>query len=542
MNPPESDSGPAQAARHGAEDAAVWAVAGLGARPGEEWASHLIERAGQAEAAAAIARERLVEAATSGDLLRQIAERWGNTAPAQFGGRLFEFQQRTTFNMNAISHEPAFRAQVTEFEGIHPDPHAAADINLFDAFGNLIGGAQAKAVDSTYMRVHELASDRYQGLQLVVPADHVESAQDLLARRLDAANPEFLKHDAYLSVHDRLSGVISVQGVASDPISSQDLADWTRDPQGALQGMIDRERAAAYSHLDDVKETMGRLPLADAVQIGGAALAGGLAGAGVSIILGSVVNAAKVRTGELDPMAAAITAVSSASSALARGSFVGGLGQALNVLADHATLGDSFAGGDISFACGRAVWEIGAIGALLAKGEIQGPEAAERAAKSLMRIAFTFGGATVGQALVPIPIVGALIGGTVGSICAAVTLQGLAMARAGWRELQFEDEDLRRLETEVEAAIIVLTAEVDWLEQYCAERDIAYKDVVLPSLRMLSDSILAGDFAAALPAAATIIRGYGSEPVFTTMAEFERWMHEQDSALILDPNPRSNRA
>ena len=46
-----------------------------------------------------------------------------------------------------------------------------------------------------------------------------------------------------------------------------------------------------------------------------------------------------------------------------------------------------------------------------------------------------------------------------GSVCAAVTIQGLVAARAAFTDLQLSHEAMSRLEAEIEAAVIVLDAE-----------------------------------------------------------------------------------
>ena len=131
-------------------------------------------------------------------------------------------------------------------------------------------------------------------------------------------------------------------------------------------------------------------------------------------------------SGEMSPTAAAVAAVTASTGALARGAFVGGAGQGVRLLANAGALPDALGGGSVAYVAARATWELGVIGVELAKGEIDAGEAAARSSQSMLAVGYGFGGMIVGQALIPIPVVGALVGGAVGAIFAGVTIQGLA--------------------------------------------------------------------------------------------------------------------
>lgn len=533
---PEPDR-PSDVARKGAGDTATWVAASVGASPGEAWADELSHRAAEAAAAGAAAADGLRSLQDSQGLLDQVTSRWANIGQGQFAGYLQEFHHSATFNASAAEAGSAARSIITGFEGLQPNPASPADLLIVDRAGHVLSEVQSKSVGSVSERVMQLASEKYEGMQLLVPSDHVGATQDFIDRRIDMANPDFLKHHAYEDVHGRLTEAVTWNDIHSSPMSSAELQQAAASPHSYFQSVLDDQRARMQEHLDAARDATNQLPLAELSQVVGASAAGGLTAAGFTILMSGVRSAAQVRAGEVSASAASVTAVSQASGAFIRGAIISGGAQALRIAADNGLAIDALANGTLAFAVARATWDIGAIGIRLAQGEIEPDEAAGQMGVSLLRIGCTYSCMVVGQALIPVPVVGALIGGTVGAVCAATIVQGMAMARAMADELHLAKEELARIEAEVEAAVVVLNAEIEWLQEFTRQQDIAFREVLLPNIQYMSMAITGGAFADALPAITEIIVAFGQRPVFTTMGEFERWMDDPDTRLVLRTNP-----
>lgn len=525
------------AAAQGFEDATVWQAAELGGLPAQLWAAELAARAAESDAAATRALAGLEELTSSRVLLDQIQSRWGGTDQAQFAGRIFEYQQRTSFNVSAAELGKSLRALVTEFEGAHPDPHDAADIRVVDAGGHTLSEYQAKVVANEAARVHQLAAARYEGLGLVAPTDHVTSARDLIERRTSGANPNFLAHDAYQSVNDRLGDTVTYGGASSAPISSEQTQAAAKNPDAYFRQRVEEQQAKVDHHVAASQEAQSAIPVAEFFQVAGAAGAGALTGFAVSALFKGVSTTARVRAGEMSATDAALTTVSEASSAAERGAFVGGAGKILELGASHGVVPAGLGSGALPYAVARATWEVGAIGVQLARGDIDSREAASRTAMSTLRIAFTYGGSVVGQTLIPVPIVGAVIGGTVGSICAAATFQGLALARSMKDELELTRAQLAILDAEIRAAVIVLDAERQWIELSTASWENGYRSVIVPAIERINEAVKLAEFINVVPAAAEIMAKYGGAPLFTTLEEFDVWMLDSQTELVLRTNP-----
>ena len=530
-------SAPGLAGASGVEQAANILASEAGAHPGESWSDRLTERVASSEAAADAVRLRLGALQESENLLEKIQERWGRTDNASFAGRIFEYHHGTTFNMSAAEHGESYRAIVTEFEGAHPNPHDAADLRVVSPTGTSYAEVQAKVIAGTARRIHELDAERYERLRLAVPSDHLSPTQATLQARIDQANPDFLKHQSYDSILARLDDRIAWDGTASAPITSEQVRAAAGDPEAYFRSLKADEQRTLDGHLDAAAAAAQQIPLSAMLEVVGAAGAGGLTSFTASMMFSAVGNSARMISGEMSPTAAAVAAVTASTGALVRGAFVGGAGQGARLLADAGVLPDVLGGGSVAYVAARATWELGVIGVQLAKGEIDAGEAAARSSQSMLRIGYSYGGMIVGQALIPIPVVGALVGGAVGAICAGITIQGLAAARVRARNLRSTAPRSPGSNYEIEATAIVLDAETQWLRETSKHWNIAFRTQILPIVEQMDSAVTTGDFINAVPKAAQLLEFYGQAPLFRTMLEFDHWMNDSDKVLVLNPNP-----
>ena len=69
-----------------------------------------------------------------------------------------------------------------------------------------------------------------------------------------------------------------------------------------------------------------------------------------------------------------------------------------------------------------------------------------------------------------------------------------------------------------------------------AERNAYVANVVMPQLDEARRALLLEDEDEVLGRFSDIVATFGGEPLFTTVAEFDAWMADQDSVLVLDGN------
>lgn len=522
-------------------DVAQWATASAVAEQIQALGDGFSDAAKQSASEAALQARRLLEVQNAGETLAQVVNRWGGTGAEQFTGRIFEWQQAATFNVNAVDAGGALRAMVTEFPdvpGVSSSPHSPIDLGVVDGNGDWIVSAQAKVLGGAAQRLHQLAQDKYQDLALLVPSDHKDATEALIDGRTSGASPGFLKAEAYESVRGRLTDRLTAGGVSSESISSEELKRVAQDPQRHLREWQQREGALRTEALDDQAREEQLAQWMTVASVAGAACAAGATAAATTAFVRSVSQIAAVRSGDLTPTAAAMSAASDAAAAFGRGALVGGGGQTIALVGQQMGLPDALGGGTLPFAIARAGLSLGEISVAYARGQISGQEAAQKSAESVSRISVAWAGSLVGQVLIPIPIVGAVIGGTVGSLSCALAAQGIAAVSGEIRDAALAEEALAAVQVEVAAAMIVMDEQLRMIDALARDWDIAFSAVVLPRLDKLAQVVPEGDTVQALGAISELVVTYNGAPLFTTVEEFDAWMRT-DETLVLKTRPQA---
>ncbi|MFM2438948.1 MAG: hypothetical protein RLZ55_1773 [Actinomycetota bacterium] len=96
---------------------------------------------------------------------------------------------------------------------------------------------------------------------------------------------------------------------------------------------------------------------------------------------------------------------------------------------------------------------------------------------------------------------------------------------------------LVELQVQVAAALIVIKEQNRWPRDIAQQHDIAFSDVILPTLDRLDAAVAIADVDADLAAASDLIVAHSGKPPFTTRAECHAWMTDPDVWLSRNPNP-----
>ncbi|MGW2955727.1 hypothetical protein, partial [Streptomyces eurythermus] len=259
---------------------------------------------------------------------------------------------------------------------------------------------------------------------------------------------------------------------------------------------------------------------------------GGLVGG----VTSAATQAARVRAGETSAACAAFTASAAAARAAAGSGMLTALGSLVRSAARAGRLPAVFGGGDLPFATARAAYTVAEAGLDLARGRIDTGEFAALSCEATLTTALTWACGAVAQTVVPVPVVGALLGGLVGQAAAALVVQGLQAALVAARADGAEDAATDLLERELRTASVtsgLLGSATGHLDDRRVTHAAA---VILPRLSRVQEELATSDPAGALPALAEPTGTVGGRPVFATQAEFDRWMADEDTVLRLDPN------
>jgi hypothetical protein len=183
-----------------------------------------------------------------------------------------------------------------------------------------------------------------------------------------------------------------------------------------------------------------------------------------------------------------------------------------------------------------AVWGVADAGLDPARGRIDAGEFAARSCAATTRASLVWAGGVVGQTVIPVPVVGALVGGVVGQAAAALVAQGLQLAIVAARADRADLDLLAVLEAEAMTTAATAAVLREATRALGEEQGTYVTRVVLPELAHVHAILGSPDPAGAVGELATATRTHGSQPIFTTIDEFDRWMADHDAPLTLDPN------
>ena len=269
---------------------------------------------------------------------------------------------------------------------------------------------QSKYFKTADRTAAQLWNPDYNDVAKVVPADQATGVVDAnrVKATVEAASRPHVAEAAQHSV-ENVSDRVTVDGVESRPLGRADSQRLARD---AAEG------GAPFADADFLS----------AGEIGSRAVQAGAVGAGIGIALGAAPDLLRaVRLwkdgaglGDEELREALSSAGERGLKAGGWASLQAGMGSVLVDLAATGRLGDLLGGaspgavGAISVTLVRAI----KLGLQWSEGTIDGVRFAQGVGEAAVVSAASVGGAALGQALIPIPVIGALIGSTVGGLLA----------------------------------------------------------------------------------------------------------------------------
>ncbi|ADP79548.1 hypothetical protein [Pseudofrankia inefficax] len=454
----------------------------------------------------------VVETLNGRDTVVRLAQRYANLGNPQRAGHLFEVMHTVGFNRHAARAGATVRAQVLEWTqgGSQNGP---ADIRLVDG-GRTIAEIQAKLVGRVPGAAREISRPSYRGMGRLVAADRLDDVNNLLDRRL-TMHPQGVFFDDYLDARARTSSQLAHESVRGDPIGYQQAQVAASDPIGWANHQV----ASAVAR--------------DVVAASAAAAA---AGAVVGALVSAVGETARVRAGETSAGAAIITAAGAAARGAARSGTVGAISASVRTAAATGVLPTALGGGTVPAAMADAVWVVADAGLQLAKGHIDPGEFAARGAAGTIRAGMVWAGGLVGQTVLPVPVLGALVGGVVAQATAALVLQGLQLAIVAARADGTDHDHLALLEAETVTTAATAALIGRATKALGEDQHTQLALAALPALAHIQATLASPDPGKAITELATVTCRHASQPTFTTADEFDLWMINDNTGLVLNPN------
>lgn len=463
-------------------------------------------------------REQIAYLLTQPDLVSRMQERFSAKAVPVQHGHYFEWLHELSFNYNAIGQGDPHRLRITEWLGRPRDP---ADLELVDASEKVVRSVQAKVIAENTKRLSSqsgLANSNYEGMDLLVPADHLTETVDFLDRRL--AMPRGIHHDRYEDVQARITDVVNAGEISSDPVTTGMLSGVAADPNGYLARLA---RDTQFQHL-----------VASAVLTGGSQALIGIATDGACHRLeagtfhGFEWTDAAVRAVRTGVATAAVAAIGSGLESAAQVAVAGGTDSRFTSWIAEEQLAPVLV---------QASVDVSVIVHGFATGRLTAEEAAVAAAESMTQTAAVWVGSTIGRKLIPVPVLGAMVGGIAGQFAATVLIQGVRLAVVGRDTSADHHPAYDDVLAATEKLVGACDAERAELHRLAAEHRIAFTEHVLPTLDRLAGGSAAEDPDATLGELADLVAHYAGSPLFATLDEFNAFMADSQATLVLRTAP-----
>ncbi len=474
----------------GGADAAAWAISDLATR----------------RAAAAV-----VTSLDSQREVRQLAQRWAAIGIPQRAGHLFEVMHAATFNRNAVLRAATVRAHVQAWTD---GGSATGKIDIMLRDGTTVRDVQAKLIADPVRAARAVAAPDYAGMQRLVPTDRVEAINTVLDKAL-TRSPDGVYFADYAGARTDLTDVLHLGGIHSDPVTLDQAHKAARNP-------------IRWANLRVARAT-GR-------QLATGAAAGAATGALFAGLTTAAAEAARARAGETSAGAAVITVTGALARNAVRSGAVGALAQAIQIAATTGVLPAALGSGTIGAALADAVTTIATAGIDYARGSIDAPELAARSASATTRTSLVWAGGLAGQTVIPVPVLGALLGGIAGQAAAVLVAQGFQLALSATRGTHTDPDRLAVLEAEAITTIATAAALRALTHQLATDHNAAFTGNHLPQLASLTAALGSHQPSADVDDLTTLTTDFAANPSFCTVDEFDRWMADRTAPLALDPN------
>ena len=308
-------------------------------------------------------------------------------------------------------------------------------------------------------------------MQRLVPSDHEHDVRELLGKAL-GRSPENIRTSRYLDVDENLAGELHHDGITSGGTKANEAYNAGRDPTGWL-----RDQAAHAM----VNETLK------------AAAVGAAGGAVFGAAAHSLQLAIKARHTDIGISESIVEVTAAATKAGVRSGVTSGLATVVEIGARNTKIISPLAKTTAPIAIANTVLEVGEAAYQYATGVIDREQLVDRCAGVAMRNTGAWAFGIVGQTVVPIPVVGALVGSTAGYVTSAIVIEGFKLARVAAAEADAAEARLRELDTQAVAAVMTMEEYRLTLEALIDQEAQDYRDVLVPLMDGLEKDLTVGD-------------------------------------------------
>lgn len=453
--------------------------------------------------------DRAMAIAEQSDRLSDLSSQLQNVGKGQAQGNLFEQIEVIKFNQDALQKDSSLFAETTASLGM---PTAPADIIISDGQKQL-REIQAKSYQTAESSANALSSPKYKGMGKLLPTDQKDAANEYLDKRISTNT---IRKDDLQDTKNNLQGELNHDDISSSG-TTRDEAIAATDTSNAQRMAVQYKAKAALTDMHKSGLKGGQA---------GAAIAGGITAISGTVDLikgeadaGEVITSTAISAGKGFATGYAVTALSKGithtSSAL--------LGQAAAKSLLKSNAATAIAAGVVN--AGKSMISY-------MNGDIDKEELFNEINHIAITGTSSFYYAALGQAAIPIPVVGAVVGGMIGYYVGNILHQSSLIA-LGESQLVKEAKEKRALIQSIcDESLPRIRDERAQLESLIESHFSDRKDSFLKCFNALETSIRDKDDLSFIETLNIINSQFETTLQFTNFEDFDDFMESDEDFVF----------
>ena len=456
--------------------------------------------------------ERTASLLLDADRLKQIAQQRSGMAADKAQGWLFEQLEVTKFNLNSLKAGSDLQASTTDSLGRINDETVDVIIRRGQRH---IKSFQLKSGNKASSTAHMLSDSKYADVGLVGPSDQHGKVRELYEKRIETGT---LKAGDYDSARQRLHKNVEAEGVSSGGTEYSEALKATDHNEAAkLAGQFRRQGIVTEMHRSGLEA--GKI---------GAAISGSISG---------VTGLLNLSRGEADIGEVVAQVAVDAAKGYANSYVTTAVSKGVPHLLVKAGMEKSAASlltkSNAHLAIAAGAVQSGKSIVKYLKGDIDGEQLLSEVSHTAMTGASAFYYGALGQAIIPIPVVGAFVGSTVGYFVGNMLHQSGLISLGEAAVVKAARERREHIEALCMTAIPLMRAhrlELDNLiKRHFAERG----QLLSRAFDGLEDSLLTWDADGFADQLERVNQAFGASLPFKTLAEFDTFMADDSQDFVL---------
>ena len=438
--------------------------------------------------------------------LESLSHQWRNVRSDIAQGHLFEQLEVLRFNQDALSKDSALYAQTTASMGLNTAP---ADM-VIKRGEEVLREVQAKSCNTPARSGFSLSDDKYDSMLRSAPVDQHDRIRTVFQERIDKGN---IKSEQYQDMLDNLSPGMNHDGVGSSGTTYQEALSAT--DKATAHDLANRFRLDAT--LTDMHK---------------AGMQGGMYAAGGAAVFEGARSIYRAYNDDIQFGDALQNMAVGSAKAFTTGYVTTAVSKGVTHTTSHLLgegVGQTMMKSNASTAIAYGIVQSGKSMVSYLNGEIDEVELGNQISHTAITGSASFYYGAVGQMLIPIPVVGALVGSTVGYFVGNMIFQSGLVSLGEPAVVKAAIERRKRIEAMCLTVIPKINQERLRLEQvydqHFTERKIAFHN----TFNSMDALMREGNVAGFIHQLEQFNQVFGKSLGFRSFSEFDKMMSSPDA-------------